>query len=155
MLHSKLTTFITLILTVWCSPIEPVFYNRITPPEVYWIQPPFYYTPIFHYYPSYFRGWYTFPVHPDHRPHPHLTRDNQEDVQALERLTELKESTRIHPEKVILSSIGKSPNPIGFRDKSLLGFFDNLSLRLVSRMSILPNIRLTYKNITLTGLAIG
>ncbi len=61
-------------------------------------------------------------------------------------------------DEVIVSSIEQIPRETDFSDKSLLFTFFNqfgLSNRFVQRISSFPSIKVTYKNITLTGIEIG
>ena len=60
---------------------------------------------------------------------------------------------------LIMPSFDSAPSSrhASFTDKSFLSFLSGLVLpvRFVNRVSSFPNFRVTYKNITLTGLAIG
>ncbi|KAK4027152.1 hypothetical protein OUZ56_016164 [Daphnia magna] len=60
-------------------------------------------------------------------------------------------------EDVIMPSFDSVPRHASFTDKSFLSFFSKvvMPVRFVNRISTFPNLRVTYKNITLTGLAIG
>ncbi|KAI9563853.1 hypothetical protein GHT06_011320 [Daphnia sinensis] len=64
---------------------------------------------------------------------------------------------RTVPEDVIMPSFDSVPRHASFTDKSFLSFLSKVvvPVRFVNRISTFPNIRVTYKNFTLTGLAIG
>lgn len=58
---------------------------------------------------------------------------------------------------VIMPSFDLVPRHVTFTDKSFLAFLSKvvMPVRVVNRISTFPNFRVTYKNITLTGIAIG
>ena len=170
-----------MVLAVWSVPQSPSFlyadipkgyYHAIYHP-VYWLQPI--------YLPSIIQlnDPYMVPRHLHFR-NQHVNNPSKHDIslpfdphiqssgsgnhgESLEQLTSVKDSfrTRLNPsERVIVSSLSPPRSGIsmeGFGDKSLLGLYFNrfAPMRFASRLTTLSNVRISYRNITLAGIAIG
>ncbi|XP_057378628.1 uncharacterized protein LOC130700664 [Daphnia carinata] len=180
-LKSKTTTaiiFAAFALAVWSSPAaslfnsghEPVSSFRLIPwihvnlPVAYNGQPSGLLYPIgsSHVYNrrNYIPKTYSFPFGVQHQStnflHPMVSgiRHDWKDTSGVQNEKHIR---RTVSEDVIMPSFDSIPRHASFTDKSFLSFFSKvvMPVRFVNRISTFPNIRVTYKNITLTGLAIG
>jgi len=111
-------------------------------------------------HPIYFRGSYRSPFGIQHQPPNFLypyANDVHQDLKDINVMTNGLHARRTGFEDVIMPSFDSVPRHASFTDKSFLSFFSKviLPVRFVNRVSSFPNVRVTYKNITLTGIAIG
>jgi hypothetical protein len=114
-------------------------------------------------HPIYFQGSYRSPfdVIQQHQPSNFLypySNDVHQDLKDIDILNNgLQARRRTSFENVIMPSFDSVPRHASFTDKSFLAFFSKviMPVRFVNRVSSFPNVRVSYKNITLTGIAIG
>lgn len=116
--------------------------------------------PNYYQHPTYFQGSYRWPFDIQHQQPNFLypyTNDNRQDLMDIKVMTNGLHARRTGFENVIMPSFDSVPRHASFTDKSFLSFLSKVvhPVRFVNRVSSFPNVRVTYKNITLTGLAIG
>lgn len=167
----------SLILAVWSSPIRPVDDIMYGPVGFSaWLSdlyiPANYDGPIFgiihsviqpnlYYHKERYPQVYILPFYMQPQP-PYMLKilsieavDYLNSYEAMNKKFDISRNSPV--EDVIMSSLDFVPRGSFHSDKSLLLFIDQLGVPIKTVKTIMkfPNIRLTYKNITLTGIAVG